>query len=957
MSVRLATHLLQERLIPPQRIDDLLQLQVVTGGSLDTLLLEGDLLDEMHLLAAMSEAFKLPSAGKEEIDEIPERLTEIFPRAFAETYRLIPYRMVDRNLLVLVAEPPNPNIVQRIEQRLRIFIHPAITTEARLLYALQRMYGVPLGERYTELLHRLDTAAANFVDRRAPQPAPQLSVVESTAATEPPAQERVSLPSASIATAPMDLDTALRRMVLGQSRDQLIDVLLAFSNQTFQFAGLFIVVEGRLLGFRGRGDANAEYRISHLRIPLNVASMFRTVHETRGPYLGQVPASSINREVMGELGRADPKTALLVPFVIGERVAGILYADNGRRGVPSKRVADILVLATQLGRHFERLIQRKKSEVRVAMGEATEVQERAVAASEAAALEPPRQAPPISTESLSFSALRAEAARLDEGVTPLAQILPAAQPALVFEGEADDDDIKPGEEPVSAAPYVPPFSQPANANRPVSNSEWVVASAPIVPPASTAPVYETATFDPSVVESPELPDLPATAVEPVTPAPELSAKDKLAERMKAILAAAEEAEDEDEATDEEEPVVVPEESISLDETSTNDVFAATAAQPVPANPGAQKPAPSFQDIDEDNAEENLAGWESVLVDTIAQGRQGGVAASAGSDVPDAPPEPPQEMSWDHVMEAAQALEAPAPAPQLVIDEAAVLLDAMDGADPDVAARAAESLWNQHRESLADKLGPRFPGRLAIDPFASGIVLPSIGDVSLVLRLLAALGQDAVPAVLPHLDSQYPVHRLMATLFFGQVVSGKAFSKLLRRLFDEEPRVRDVAAEVLRKYKSVQGFDEGVQRIRDRLSLPVIDAQVRATEILGRLRDGKSVPLLIPLTASKRPELANATLGALMRLTAQDFGHNPKKWTEWWVKNSDRAREHWLVDGLRRKEPILRVIADEELRRATGLTFQFRMDGDKKAQEAAIRGWESWWDSEQRARMKKAGTQF
>jgi hypothetical protein len=136
LSVRLATHLLQERLIPPQRIDDLLQLQVVTGGALDTLLLEGDLLDEMHLLAAMSEAFKLPSAGKEEIDEIPERLTEIFPRAFAETYRLIPYRMVDRNLLVLVAEPPNPNIVQRIEQRLRIFIHPAITTEARLLYAL-----------------------------------------------------------------------------------------------------------------------------------------------------------------------------------------------------------------------------------------------------------------------------------------------------------------------------------------------------------------------------------------------------------------------------------------------------------------------------------------------------------------------------------------------------------------------------------------------------------------------------------------------------------------------------------------------------------------------------------------------------------------------------------------------------------------------------------------------------
>ena len=85
-------------------------------------------------------------------------------------------------------------------------------------------------------------------------------------------------------------------------------------------------------------------------------------------------------------------------------------------------------------------------------------------------------------------------------------------------------------------------------------------------------------------------------------------------------------------------------------------------------------------------------------------------------------------------------------------------------------------------------------------------------------------------------------------------------------------------------------------------------------------------MLIPLVGHKKPEVANPALGALMRLTGQDCGHNPKRWTEWWVEHSDEARERWLIDGLRRTEQILRVISDEELAPFVWSHLSFRSRG-------------------------------
>ena len=211
-------------------------------------------------------------------------------------------------------------------------------------------------------------------------------------------------------------------------------------------------------------------------------------------------------------------------------------------------------------------------------------------------------------------------------------------------------------------------------------------------------------------------------------------------------------------------------------------------------------------------------------------------------------------------------------------------------------RALPSRSGWRRSDLPHLLVDRFPGRLSIDPFAPGQTLPSVAEMSQVLRLLVALGAQGVNAVLPHLESKFPVHRLLATLFFAQVVSGKAFARLIRRLFDDEPRVRESCCRC-----SVRGY-----RV---ISKATKTASAKWRERLQRsglpnLRFGQSkfsvgcatrrrFPASLPWLATSGPEVANSALGALMRLSAQDFGHNPKRWTEWWVEHSDQPREQWL----------------------------------------------------------------
>ena len=352
MSRRLAQTLIIDEILSATDVESALQRQVVLGGSLDTNLLEIELVTEAQMLAVLGNAYTLPFAGRSEIDAIGAHIPRLLPVVFAETYHMVPLRLVDDTLHVLTDGAPDAQITERIRQRLQLNISPVVTTEARLHYAMQRLYNTELLPRFKALLNKLDgVAVAPEPVHVAPPPSEQLlSWGVSAARINVPAEGKLS---------GHDVRTMVARLNAAMDRDTIVEILLGFALAVFEFAGLFTVQGEVVHGWRST-DPEATRRLAQISTPLNLPSVFQTIYATQGHYLGPLPVNQANTHLLSDMGRAPPHAAFLAPVLVGGKVAAILYGDRGARGVSPKKVAALLVLVGRAGLSLENLIRQRK---------------------------------------------------------------------------------------------------------------------------------------------------------------------------------------------------------------------------------------------------------------------------------------------------------------------------------------------------------------------------------------------------------------------------------------------------------------------------------------------------------------------------------------------------------------------------------------------------------------------
>ena len=351
MSQQLAQALLKANEVTAEAVGEAQQRQIVFGGSLDTNLLEAGIIGEQAMLEALSRARGLPAVGKQQIDQIGAHIPRLFPLVFAETYHLVPYRLVEQELWVLQNGQPDQQLFARIHDRLRLSVRPLVTTEVRLHYAMHRLYGAALLPRFQNLLQKLDGGVSE---------------------TSTDASGHVlswGLSSASIAPTrthgdarrpSLDVRGLLARLDGAADRDAIVEVLLGAAVSVFDFAGIFAVHGDVVTGWRGT-TAELTQRLARLSLNVELPSVFQTIYATGGHYLGPLPPNSVNGKLLADMGREAPRAAFLAPITVSGKLAAILYADNGGRGVSSKRVAAVLLLAQRAGLCFENLIRRKKA--------------------------------------------------------------------------------------------------------------------------------------------------------------------------------------------------------------------------------------------------------------------------------------------------------------------------------------------------------------------------------------------------------------------------------------------------------------------------------------------------------------------------------------------------------------------------------------------------------------------
>ena len=379
MTLALAKHLVEHRLVPANAMDDALQRQVLFGGSLDTNLLEMGLVTEPSITQALCAAYQVPMATPRLLGQRDPRAIKLLPSRLSQKYQILPVLISGRSLFVLTCAPLDPVVVREIELLLSLPLVPHLVCEARLTILFKEWLEVEIEPRFAALGEKLGAfRGAEPARARLPVPPPP-----PVAAKPVPVASSIQIDKKKMAVVLGDVETserqeearrtkartgaislknATRGCLSATDRDTIVDTTLRFARQFIPFVGLFVINNDSVLGWDAVGSEDARERIRKIRLSGGMASVLHTVLQTNSPYLGPIPDQLGNNQLLQALDRKRPQNVLIIPIQIQKRIIALLYGDAAEQTIHGGRIADLLVFASRLAAAFEQLILGKKSE-------------------------------------------------------------------------------------------------------------------------------------------------------------------------------------------------------------------------------------------------------------------------------------------------------------------------------------------------------------------------------------------------------------------------------------------------------------------------------------------------------------------------------------------------------------------------------------------------------------------
>ncbi len=373
---RLATYLLQQRLLTRRQLEEAERTREFFGGELGSHCLKLGFLDEPALARALEAVTGFRYAGRDELLRAAPEALERLPPELARRHRVCPFGYEARSLKVAMLHPRDTAALADIERATGCRVEPWVTSEYRLEQALERHYKIRIGRpRAINLAPSPQRTIAS--PPPAPAGAPEVEIgldgrpLDAEPDWDDPASHTIAAAGpAWSADAPADLtdrsehgpDLLARlaeRLARASSRDDVVQALLDFSVvQAPRAALLGLGREGlRVVGTRGRGLE--PWRRPGAGPRLDAGGPFREVAQSSAPLRARLRPAPEVRGIFG--GLADlPQEIALFPIQIRNRVAALLYLDGGEQTLPPLDSALFGRACAKAGMAFEILLLRHK---------------------------------------------------------------------------------------------------------------------------------------------------------------------------------------------------------------------------------------------------------------------------------------------------------------------------------------------------------------------------------------------------------------------------------------------------------------------------------------------------------------------------------------------------------------------------------------------------------------------
>jgi hypothetical protein len=341
MGLRLGEALIKEGLITSQQLAKALERQVIYGGRLGTNFIELGYLTEESLVKFLGKVFGLPYADPKVFEGIKREIVDAITLEMAERYLVIPIDREPKRLHLAMVNPTDLRVIDEIRFVTGFEIVPYIASELRLLYALERYFGIQRPIRFISII---GDSRDNISGEDA---APGTVLASELAGTEPVSEAK-------------PLDKLSQRLVEAKDREEIASVILESASASLKRVALFVVKSNSIVGWKGLGDQLSDEMMAQIELPLHQPSIFRTVIVAKEFYQGAFLSVPQNLHFLEMMGNEVPQEAIAFPLTIKGRVVCILYGDDGDKSLLLGDFDELKRVLLKASMALEMLILKKK---------------------------------------------------------------------------------------------------------------------------------------------------------------------------------------------------------------------------------------------------------------------------------------------------------------------------------------------------------------------------------------------------------------------------------------------------------------------------------------------------------------------------------------------------------------------------------------------------------------------
>jgi hypothetical protein len=345
MALRLGEALVRERLITHQQLAKALERQVIYGGRLGTNFIELGYLTEESLVKFLGRVFGVPYADPKAFEGIKREIVETITPEMAERYMVIPIDREPKRLHLAMVNPTDLRVIDEVRFITGYEIVPYIASELRLLYALERYFGIQRPIRFISVL----SGERGVIPEEVPVSARGEGPALPEAGKAQPAPEAVGA-----------LERISQRLVEAKDREEIASIILDFAAADLKRVALFVVKSNVIIGWKAVGGQLADEMMAQIQLPLHQPSIFRTMIDGGEFYHGALLPVPQNIHLLEMMGGEIPQEAIAFPLTIKGKVVCLLYGDNGEKSLLLGDFEDLRKAMIKASMALEMLILKKK---------------------------------------------------------------------------------------------------------------------------------------------------------------------------------------------------------------------------------------------------------------------------------------------------------------------------------------------------------------------------------------------------------------------------------------------------------------------------------------------------------------------------------------------------------------------------------------------------------------------